>query len=128
MNHEKSSPGKILDEGLAAMRNASVAAGQLEDSGSRVLQNVQAQQAKVVLYPPSPDARAVERIRSCEDFRSLIPAYLSSSLTESRKLLFEDHVHECVLCRKVLEQTSGKIAPLSTGPRRLARFQFPVTK
>src|ERR1700680_736923 len=86
-----------LNKGIMAMRNNSPSAEQTEDAASRVFQNLQTEHAKVVPYP------AIDRIQSCDDFRSLIPAYLSSSLTSSRKLLFEDHIHECVLCRKALE-------------------------
>ncbi len=50
-----------------------------------------------------PPRSEVDRIQSCEDFRALIPAYLTASLTPSRRLLFEDHVRECVSCRKAQE-------------------------
>ena len=86
-----------LDKGIMAMRNNEPSAEQVEDAAARVLQNLQAEHSKVVPYP------AIDRIQSCDDFRSLIPAYLTSSLTPSRKLLFEDHMNECVLCRKALE-------------------------
>jgi hypothetical protein len=92
-----------LDKGIMAMRNNSPSAEQAEDAAARVLQNLQAERAKVVPYPATSDAPGMDRIRSCGDFRALIPAYLSSSLTPPRKLLFEDHMHECVLCRKALE-------------------------
>src|SRR5207249_6321240 len=61
------------------------------------------------------------RLQSCDDFRSLIPAYLSSSLTASRKLLFEDHMHECVLCRKALQQARGK---MGSAPSRATGVNF----
>lgn len=96
-------PGNILDRGIAVMRNNSATSEQVEDAASRVLHNLQTEHAKVVPHPASVDAQGIDRIRSCDDFRALIPAYLSSSLTPSRKLLFEDHTHECVLCRKALE-------------------------
>ena len=47
--------------------------------------------------------RLVEKIRSCEDFQALLPDYRAGRLAEARRLLVEDHVHECVACRKVLE-------------------------
>src|SRR5438477_2996271 len=49
-------------------------------------------------------AAGVERIQGCEDFRSLIPAYLQRTLSDARRLLLEDHVRECVACRRAIAQ------------------------
>jgi len=43
-------------------------------------------------------------LRSCEDFQSLIPAYVAKQLAPARVMLFEDHVHACVACRHALER------------------------
>src|SRR5436190_2492790 len=99
-------PGSILNDGVEAMRNHSATVEQVEESAVRVLYNLQSEHAKVVPHPAS--VEGADRIRGCDDFRALIPAYLSSSLTPSRKLLFEDHTHECVLCRKALEGHRGQ--------------------
>ena len=47
--------------------------------------------------------RLVEKIRSCEDFRALFEDYRAGRLSEARRLLVEDHIHECVACRHVME-------------------------
>ena len=103
MNNDLKHPSHILESGLAAIRNRSVDSGQVEEAASRILHNLEAEHTKVVTLPASVEAQGIDRIRGCDDFRSLIPAYLSSSLTASRNLLFEDHFHECVRCRKALE-------------------------
>ena len=43
-------------------------------------------------------------LRCCEDFQSLIPAYVAKQLAPARVMLFEDHVHACVACRHALER------------------------
>src|SRR5262249_7796080 len=93
---------------------------QVKDAASRVLEQLQSECAKVVPHP------AADRIQSCEDFRELIPAYRSSSLTPSRRLLFEDHIHECVACRKALESSSliGGTVEIRHSPDTLAGPRF----
>jgi hypothetical protein len=55
-------------------------------------------------------AKAVDRLRGCEGFHSLLPAYLGRSLSGARRLLLDDHVRECVACRRAVEEAR-------TGPR-----------
>src|SRR5262245_43527214 len=94
---------KIIDRALSEIRNTSPTDDQVQQAATRVLARLQAEHNKVVFLPA---ASASDRIRSCEDFQSLIPAYKSGSLSTSRKLLFEDHVHECVACRSALKGIS----------------------
>jgi hypothetical protein len=115
MSNRKENPGEILDRTIADMRNRAVADRQVEAAASRVLERLQSDYAKVIPYS------AIERIRSCDDFRALIPAYLSSDLTPSRKLLLEDHIRECVGCRKALENPMNVVegfSPRSGMPKR----------
>src|SRR5262245_38269250 len=45
----------------------------------------------------------VEQIRGCEDFQTLITAYMEGLLSPARTMLLEDHTRECVPCRKALK-------------------------
>jgi len=100
MKPNKENPGEILDRAIQEIRNEPVSAEAIDQAAANVRYRLQEEYSKVV---PHPSSIEVDRIQSCEDFRALIPAYLTSSLTPSRRLLFEDHVRECVGCRKALE-------------------------
>ncbi len=45
---------------------------------------------------------AKPEIRGCADFEKLIPAYRAGKLSETRALLVQDHLRECVNCRRAL--------------------------
>lgn len=93
-----------FDRLLSDIRNEHVDDQVLSEAGERVWKSIAA----------SPSAElATHKLRSCEDFRALIPGYLEKNLPEARRLLLEDHVHQCVSCRHVLEQTrSGELQPV----------------
>ncbi len=64
-----------------------------------------------------------EQIRGCDDFQSLIPAYLDGKLSTARTLLLEDHSNECLPCRKELKEQRAYAAAKSATyvPRQPAR-------
>jgi len=100
MKPNNENPGKILDRAIDEIRNAPIPADAINQAAGNVRLRLQEEFNKVV---PHPSAMEIDRIQSCDDFRALIPAYLTSSLTSSRQLLLEDHVRECVGCRKALD-------------------------
>jgi hypothetical protein len=82
-----------LDEAIADMRAKSVDDEVVRAAAKRVFRKV---------FDSAFVPERVERIRGCADFQSLIPAYLSDSLTPARLSLFEDHTLHCVDCRRAL--------------------------
>jgi hypothetical protein len=62
--------------------------------------------------------RLVEKIRSCADFQALLPDYRAGRLSEPRRLLVEDHTHQCVACRKALEGVAKVVEFPALQPRR----------
>ena len=67
------------------------------------------------------------KLRSCADFRSLIPSYLSSRLTPARTLLMEDHLHQCVACRHALAAARTQSVP-PRAPQRRESKHFPALR
>ncbi len=68
---------------------------------------------------------AGQKLRSCADFQSLIPAYIGARLNPARTLLVEDHLHQCVECRHALDNARKPSVP-SLVEHRLERKRRPV--
>jgi hypothetical protein len=104
MRDEKRSAEELLDRAVETLRRDRIAPERADEIAGRVRRNI---------------ARAAEDggpIRGCEGFRTLIPLHLAGTLSEARKLLFEDHVRECVSCRKALVAArTGRIARPAVG-------------
>ncbi len=109
MKRNTEKPSNILDRALTDIRNTPIDANQVEQAATRVMAMLTAEHNKVVLHPSAAEGHAGDRIQSCADFQSLIPAYRSSSLTASRKILLEDHVRDCLECRKVLHPAARTV-------------------
>ena len=86
---------QILDKVTAEIRNEKVDPAAVSAAADRVWARVSAAAGATEFQLP-----AVERIESCADFQSLIPAHLAGKLSEARSLLLVDHTHECIPCRK----------------------------
>jgi hypothetical protein len=83
-----------LERAIAAMKNDEPSEAQLHAAGDRVLQRLRVE---------APTAEVVESIRGCADVRALLPDYRAQRLSQARWLLVEDHLHECVACRRFSE-------------------------
>jgi len=103
-----------FDQILSSMKNDAPAASATSEASGRVRQK---------LFGPG--TAGVERLRICADFQSLIPAYLNRSLSDARRLLLQDHMRECAVCRKMTEEAAAgprpKVMPMapsvSSSPR-----------
>jgi len=83
----------MLEKAAAEIRNEPIDPAAIENSAGRVW-------ARISEVAEAPEGH---RIRSCSDFQALMPAYRAGDLSPERKLLLEDHTHECVACRKAMD-------------------------
>lgn len=86
-----------LDQAMSDIRNQSVDDAVVEAAAARVWARIAAM----------PEAQAAnprhEHISDCAGFQSLIPDYRAGRLSEARATLLQDHLHQCVACRRVYE-------------------------
>ncbi len=107
MRHEEQNPDALLDQAIEAVKKDRLDAAKVEETARRVWTRLEAEGAtpRMESSPASPETRAP--IRDCSDQQALIPAYLRGELSEARTLLLEDHLRECVPCRRELRALRG---------------------
>jgi ferric-dicitrate binding protein FerR (iron transport regulator) len=111
----------ILNNAIAEIRNEAIdatAPGVTDQAAERVWARLSAE-APTALRAAATGASAdasVAHIENCRDFQSLIPAYLNGTLSEARSLLLVDHTHECVPCRRAMNEARNR----SVAPKKLA--------
>jgi hypothetical protein len=111
MNTEQNSE-QILDQTIAGILAEEMDSADVQQAAARVWTKL-AQEARVSQDP--------NVLRTCDDFRALIPAYRSKQLPDAQAWLFEDHVHSCAACRVALDAArSGKVAEMK--PRAKAHW------
>ena len=106
----------ILDKVTAKIRSEQIDSPVVNAAAERVWARLSAENAGELRTET-----AVDRIENCDDFQSLIPAYLNGHLSEARSLLLVDHTHECIPCRKAMKDArSRSVAPkkAATASRR----------
>jgi hypothetical protein len=100
----------ILDQATGEIRNEQVDAAVVNEAAERVWARLSAETTLQTATVPA------TTIGDCADFQSLIPAYLTGSLSEARSLLLVDHTHECIPCRKAMKGArSRRMAPAAKG-------------
>ena len=95
---------ELLDQAVTEIRNEPVDSTVVDEAAGRVWARLAVETAAQT----NTTAPAIERIGDCEDFQSLIPAYLIGSLSEARSLLLVDHTHECIPCRKAMNAARAR--------------------
>ena len=96
----------ILDNATKAIRNEQIDPATVDNAAERVWARLAAENSNEL----ATSTVAPERIESCADFQSLIPAQLTGSLSEARSLLLVDHTHECIPCRKAMKEARTRRA------------------
>ncbi len=94
---------QILDKVTAEIRNEKSDPATVSAAADRVWARVSAAAGATEFQLP-----AVDKIEGCADFQSLIPAHLAGKLSEARSLLLVDHTHECIPCRKAMNEARSK--------------------
>ncbi len=131
MSTQRRNPEELFDQAVAAVRDQAIDPQTLAAARDRVARRLAAEldeRGGDELRPYTADGAMDDvpdhRIRGCDGFRVLIPAYLAGALAEPRRILFEDHTRECVPCRRALadaRRAGSAAAPPPTGwqtPRR----------
>ena len=95
----KKNTNQILDQALNDIRHDDPDHAAINAAADRVWARVANHEAEVAIT----NTVQADHLRDCNDFQSLIPAYLNKQLTAARVLLFEDHTRECFACRKELK-------------------------
>src|SRR5258705_8562407 len=93
----------ILDKATAEIRSETVDSAVVDNAAERVWARLASETSEL-----KTERVAANRIGDCDDFQSLIPAYLTGSLSEARSLLLVDHTHECIPCRKAMKDARSR--------------------
>jgi FecR protein/Putative zinc-finger len=121
----------MIDDVTADIRDDKLDAATVDGAAQRVWTRISGEQAAAEI-----GVAPVEHIRGCTDFQALIPAYQQGILSSARTMLLEDHVRECVPCRKALKEARGgnqaalrlerQKARVETGSRRMAVLRWGI--
>ena len=101
MNGMDQNPDEMLDAIIGDVRADEPDARVIEEAGRRVWARMAAEAA----------APHSEVITNCAGFQSLVPEYKANTLTPARRMLMQDHLHECVACRRALHADEAAATP-----------------
>ena len=112
MSTQNSENEQALDRVIGEIRDEPIDAAVMEAAAGRVWANISGARGPRLVEDIAKNAK----IHSCEDFQALLDDYRAGRLPEARRLLVEDHTHQCVACRKALHGTVQPIRPVSVKP------------
>lgn len=118
---------ELFDQAVAAVRDEPIDPQTTAQALSRVERRLAAElAAEPAAAPAEETSEPTHRIRGCEGFRELLPAYQAGALSEPKRLLVEDHLRECVPCRRALaELRRGASVASPAAPARPSRHWRP---
>jgi ferric-dicitrate binding protein FerR (iron transport regulator) len=112
-NLRENSPEEFLDVLVDDIRSEALDSAVVEERSRRVWDRIAKQ------------ATRSNRLSSCADFQALIPGYHDGTLSPGRRMLLDDHAHECVVCRKMVFGEPEQPAKVVEMPaRRVTRSQW----
>ncbi|HEV7518913.1 MAG TPA: FecR domain-containing protein, partial [Thermoanaerobaculia bacterium] len=114
-----------LDRAVDAVVHDTPEPAVVEAAAARVWQRLSQDGTAHRLETPAPPTHTFTGpMKGCEDFQSLIPAYVAGTLPPARALLVEDHTRSCIACRRALRDArSGEKA--AAAPTRRATGMSP---
>lgn len=123
----KKNTNQIFEQAMKDIQNDVPDAKTANAAADRVWARVANQEAELAIT----NTVQAEQLRDCNDFQSLIPAYLNKQLTSARVLLLEDHTRECFGCRKALKEArtataKPQVAVVKEAKASWFSFQQPV--
>lgn len=115
----KSNSEEMLDKVTAEIRNEKVDPAVVSAAADRVWARVSAAAGETEFQMPT-----VDRIEGCSDYQSLIPAYLAGKLSDARSLLLVDHTHECIPCRKAMNEARARRSTVAKSPAKIKPYSL----
>ena len=126
MKHNKQDLDAIIDNATRAIRDEQIDASVIDRLADRVWAQISGNNlsSETSYLEGINTMNNNEQIHGCDDFQSLMPAYLDGKLSTARKLLLEDHSNECIPCRQELKVQRNLAAARSAtfvAPQHAAR-------
>ncbi|PYQ62980.1 MAG: hypothetical protein DMF53_11685 [Acidobacteria bacterium] len=117
----------LLDEAVHQVADEPIDPREVEAAAARVWARLSQEGAASSTAPAlEAAAPAAGSLHGCDDFRSLIPAFVRGELSPARALLVEDHTRSCVPCRRALREAREGKAAQTLIPRKAANSNAKV--